>query len=148
MGRSEKRKKMRDLLCYAIDVLLENNCIKLDHPGAENQGDEKRGFLQTTLLGKQSVIAWSHVGFEEVQISVWWGYQSKKPITFFNLWDKRYKNAMVRCSGIFERKEGKWLHGCGGENIFRTYCSIVAVGELLNIPMAMPKRFEREGAIL
>lgn len=144
MSTPTKKEKMRDLLCYAINTLLDNNIINLNAPS-----EKATGFFQTEILGKPSVITWNEKCFEELRISIWWGYQSNElpsttsePLCRKN----RYSEILeVCCSGWLERKEGKWLQGYGPKGIFDTYCAEKAVIELKNIPQIIPNGFFREG---
>ena len=132
MTLSNKRKndKYRDLLCYAAQHLLDNKLL---------DSEEEKGAIITELCGKQSVIKWQCQEFEEVVVTVWWGYKedsisADSPIVPLAL--RRSKVMDASTSGVLERKTGLWIMGSTLDHLIRSlcFCATSAVEDLNRIP--------------
>lgn len=121
--------KYRDLLCYASQYILDNKLVeKMGEPNA----------VMATICGKPSVIHWKTTAFDELVVTVWWGYKKTEILDTVPLIYPRpyYKTVDAFVSGFLEQTEGFWIHGHGFEEIHRKhrYCSKDKVVDLRNIP--------------
>lgn len=55
---------MRDLLCHSIEI------VSKDYDLLDIKED---GVLQCDLFGKNSIVLWQCMSFDEIRFSVWWG---------------------------------------------------------------------------
>lgn len=130
MNKGTKKTQMRELLCHAINFLLKNNLISLNNP--KNIPESR---CETEIFGKKSVITWHEHNYDELRISIWWGYVgldntcNMKPLDY-------KENVMVTCSCWLERRAGKWVQGVNSELISMIYCSKSAINELMSVPSA------------
>ena len=62
-----KAEKLRDLLGYAIEILDKKSDIKTI--------SKEDIVLDTEVCGKRSIILCHPMSFEELQVTVWWGYK-------------------------------------------------------------------------
>lgn len=136
-----KAEKLRDLLGHAVEILDEQHSI-------ENITEQV--VLEKEVCGKRSIILCCPIAFDELQISVWWGYKpqeipedanSKEPTS--TLPKNEIVDAMV--SGWIERKTGLWIQGKGTEGLFNAYCSRDARQELEVIPKYESAKIKRTG---
>lgn len=135
---NSKTEKFRDLLGHAANV-IDNKY------GIENLNEEVS--METELFGKRSFILCSPIGFQELQLTVWWGYRLSEVInnhTSFPLGEKKDAfDAMV--GGWIERKDGLWLQGKGVKGLVNAYCSRDAQQDLSEIPTFESAKIGRTG---
>lgn len=133
-----KAEKLRDLLGHAANAIDEKY-------GIENINEEI--FMETELFGKRSFILCTPIGFQELRITVWWGYKLSKVIDCHNILFSGAKNkttdAMV--GGWIERKDGLWLQGVDSKSMVNMYCSRCVQQELDNIPTFESAKIGRTG---
>lgn len=136
-----KAEKLRDLLGHAIEILDKKYDVKNINTDI---------VLETDVCGKRSIILCSPMSFEELQVSVWWGYKlqeipkdasCQEPLSI--LPKNKIYDACV--GGWIERKEGLWIQGKDPRGLFSKYCSITAETDLVKIPAYNSKKILRTG---
>jgi len=146
----------RNLLVSAVNVLLDKRLISLDNQSADNED----GHVFVDLFGYPSVVIWTSISYDELEISVWWKYNhelhpqanlSGNARENFNgstpLADKSHyiKFVGVVTSGWLERRTGKYLMGDGSKYIRKLYTRRGEKGELEKLPFEKPIGFKSEG---
>ncbi len=133
---------MRDLLCLALNDLVEKNLINL------NETQNTKGAHFSEILGKSSKTTWDSIGHGEIKLTVWWGIkQGLIDSSGSTPLNRNIKDALqAACSIWIERKNGIWLQGKGSEYLFDTYCSREVRPELLSIKEVEPIGYKKEGA--
>lgn len=147
----------RKLLVAGINLLLEKDLISLD---GENTKYSEEGNIQSSLLGHNSLIRWRDIGFQELEISVWWKYNhqlhpqanlqgnAKESFSLTTPLAKRqhYKKFVgIVASGWFERKNGKYIQGEGKRAIFDIYTRKGEKKALETTLVYQPEHFKIEG---
>lgn len=134
---------MRDLLCIALNELVEKKLIDL------KTTKYTKGNIYLKILGKPSKILWDGLGSSsgEVILSVWWGIKTgiKDSTCGLPLNTHLIDALEVACSVYIERKDGAWMQGEGGHCLFDTYCSKTARDDLLSIGEIDPSGYAKEG---
>lgn len=135
---NNKAEKLRDLLGYAANTIDEKY-------GIENINEEVS--METELFDKRSIILCTPIGFQELRITVWWGYKLSKAIDCHNILFNGAKNKTVDAmvGGWIERKEGIWIQGVDSKNMVNMYCSRCTQQELDNIPTFVSAKIGRTG---
>lgn len=135
---NNKAEKLRDLLGHAANAIDEKY-------GIENINEEVS--IETVLHGKRAFILCTPIGFQELRITVWWGYKLSKTIDCHNILFNGAKNkttdAMV--GGWIERKDGIWVQGVDSKSLVNLYCSRCAQQELDKIPTFKSAKIGRTG---
>lgn len=149
----------RKLLVAGTNELLKRNSISLEVV-EYNEGIDNQGHIFTDLFGHPSVVTWRDIGYQELQISVWWKYNhslhpqanltgnSKENFRHSSPLAKRqhYKKFVgVTASGWLERKEGKYLQGKDLRAIVDTYTRRGELMELQQISTPTPIGYLSEG---
>lgn len=149
----------RKLLIAAINQLLERKKISLEKKGVKELFDQD-GHLFTEILGYPSVVIWRDIGFEEIEISVWWKYDhslhpqanltgnSKESFRTSSPLAKRqhYKKFVgVTVTGWLERKEGKYLQGKKNRGLTQIYTRSGEKEILEKLQTPIPNGFQMEG---
>jgi len=134
----------RELLCAGINELVVHDHIKLE--GTERTS----GQYQCTLFGQESIIKWRGIGYDEIEIVVWWSIKPdlKDSIATKPLNKQLSKALDACCTGWLERKKGKWLQGCGSDGFLNTYCSKSGRQQLKAMPAVSCLGFEKEGKLV
>ena len=121
--------KMRDLLCHSIEI------VSKDYNLLDIKDD---GVLQCDLFGKNSIVLWQCMSFDEIRFSVWWGYKcDEMPTNMASMpstKEELNKYLEVCCSGFLERKDGLWLQGKDQQGLCDCYCAKSAMADLSRIP--------------
>ncbi|MBB2951148.1 hypothetical protein [Sphingobacterium sp. JUb56] len=148
----------RNLLMAGLNELIKKESFKLDLQ--KNEDTDEHGHLFVDILGYPSVVLWREIGFQEVEISVWWKYNhslhpqanltgnSKENFrTSEPLADRKYYKKFVGAVivGWLERREGKFLQGKGNEGILKKYVRRGEKTELENAPLVDAIGFEPTG---
>ena len=124
-----KYHKKRDLLCHSIEIVSKDNDL-LDI--------KEDGVLQCDLFGKNSIVLWQCMSFDEIRFSVWWGYKcDEMPTNMASMpstKEELNKYLEVCCSGFLERKDGLWLQGKDQQGLCDCYCAKSAMADLSRIP--------------
>ena len=136
-----KAEKLRDLLGHAISVLdTQFNIESIVNPIV----------LETEVCGKRSIIICIPHQFEELHITIWWGYkldtipeetQCSEPLSTL----PKNKIHDARVGGWVERKNGLWIQGYGGRELSSKYCSVLAEKDLEKIPVFKSNKIQRTG---
>jgi len=135
-----KKNKMIDLLCAGLNEIISQGKINL------KSLDDVEGSVRLNIFGKNAKISWHGVGYGEIRITIWWGVkpeckdsQTTKPL------NRNLKDALdFCCSAFLERKNGLWLQGKHGKQLFDVYCARSAESELLSIPNIKPNGYKKE----
>lgn len=136
-----KAEKLRDLLGHAIEILDKKYDVKNINTDI---------VLETDVCGKRSIILCSPMSFEELQVSVWWGYKlqeipkdasCQEPLSI--LPKNKIYDACV--GGWIERKEGLWIQGKDPKGLFPKYCAQTAELYLSKIPPYKSNKIARTG---
>lgn len=140
----KKKEKMRELICEAINILLDLEYINLQNL------DDIKGELYVNIFNKPSKILWYWIGFEELRISVWWWIKDKlkDSITSKPLNRNLIDALDVCCSWWLDRKDWTYLQWFKWESIFDTYCSRNSEKDLLSIPRIEYKWYKKEGKVI
>lgn len=140
---ANKDEKMRDLICFAIQQVLDNGYL-------DTIGDN--GAVKTSLLGKDTIISWRDVGYRELYFIVFWGYKGNESPenvrTHLAYWYKLRQYVDVCCGGVLERQTGLWVQGTGKNGLDNMYCSNAAKNLLMSIPTFNSKTLKRTGRII
>lgn len=126
---SIKNDKYRDLLCHAAQFIIDQ--------GLFEYGGEKGVVMVSDFCGKRSLIQWRIIAFDEVEITVWWGYKSSvAPQEYSNVTLIRpYSRVFdLSVSGFLERNDGFWIQGKTLRQLCNCYCSHVAYHDFCKIP--------------
>lgn len=160
-GADLKRKvnPYRNLIVAATNKLIENKLISIEAYGYMLLKDQNR-HLFAKLFGFDSVIIWRNIGFEEIQISVWWKFDYDKHPQV-NLEGKfkenfnsptplakkqHYKKIVgVTATALLETITTKHLQGIGNEYLLDVYTRKGEKAELEKLPIQKPEGFETEG---
>ncbi len=147
----------RKLLVLAANHLLQNQLMSLNGSGGEEH------YCEAVIAGRNSIIQWHDIGFQELRISVWWDYdhsrhpqanltgnskeQFRTPTPLANRQHyRRFVGATV--SGWLERKNGKFLQGKGKRGLFDLYRRQEAIPTLEVLPVPEAKGFLAEGRVV
>lgn len=132
--------KMRDLLCHSIEI------VSKDYNLLDIKDD---GILQCNLFGKNSIVLWQCMSFDEIRFSVWWGYKcDDMPTNMASMPSTKAelnKYLEVCCSGFLERKDGLWLQGKDKQGLCDCYCAKSAMGDLYRIPEYNSSSIKKSG---
>ena len=136
-----KAEKLRDLLGHAINVLDKRYSIEsITEPIV----------LETEVCGKRSIILCNPHRFDELHITIWWGYkldtipEDPRCATPISVLPKN-KIHDARVGGWIERKEGLWIQGYSGHELSSKYCSVLAEKDLEKIPIFKSPKIQRTG---
>lgn len=136
-----KAEKLRDLLGHAINV-LDKQC--------NIESITKPIILETEVCGKRSIIICNPLQFDELHITIWWGYKldtipeeprCSEPLSTL----PKNKIHDARVGGWIERKDGFWIQGGSSRSLSPKYCSVLAEKDLEKIPMFTSHRIQRTG---
>lgn len=136
-----KAEKLRDLLGHAIEIIDKKFDIKNINTDI---------VLDTEVCGKRSVILCRPITFEEIHVSVWWGYKLPKipqnascptPLSIL----PKNKILDVLIGGWIERKEGLWIEGKDAKKLSPKYCARTAEQDLSEIPPYKSNKIARTG---
>lgn len=148
---------LRKLLVLGVSELVARGAISL------HGGEEPASHLHTVLADRKSVILWRGIGFDELEVSVWWDYnhgahpqanlegdyreqfRTSTPLAKRATYP-RFVGAIV--SGWLERSTGKYLMGAGGERLFERYIRRKDRAALLQLPVPEARGFGSEGKFL
>lgn len=148
----------RNLLMAGLNELIKKKSFQLDIQN--NEHTNEHGHLFVDILGYPSAVLWREIGFQEVEISVWWKYNhalhpqanltgnAKENFrTSTPLADKKHYKKFVGAVivGWLERREGKFLQGKGDEGILKKYVRRGEKTELENAPLVDAIGFEPTG---
>lgn len=136
-----KAEKLRDLLCHAINILDKEF-------GIDKISEDI--VLETDVFDKRSIILCSLMSYEELHVSIWWGYKLQdipnspschEPLS--NL--PKNKQVDVLVGGYVERKDGLWLQGDKSKHLYPKYCANSAQKDLEKIPAYKSSKILRTG---
>lgn len=136
-----KDEKLRDLLGHAVNVLDERF-------GIENITEPI--IIEADVCGKRSIIICNTHCFEELHITIWWGYKLDKVPENAECADPlstlpKNKIHDARVGGWIERKDGIWIQGYSDYELSSNYCSVMAKKDLEKIPVFMSQKIQRTG---
>lgn len=131
----------RNLMVYAVNAALSTGRLSLnpedDRPedrdprGTESPASERQ--FVGIIAGKQSIVEWSHHGWDEVSIRLRW-----------DLCDNKHGcRAILRC--WLERRNGKHLQGHKTATVGRDYVCRSAVRDIKSLDVAIPNGYEAGG---
>jgi hypothetical protein len=155
----KKMNPYRKLIIAATNELLDWSLITLDgKDGKYSHAEDGHVFLD--LFGYPSIVLWRDIGFEELQITVWWKYNhdlhpqanlsgnSREKFHMSSPLAKRhsYKNFVgVTVSAWLERRTGKHLQGKNQEALIDIYTRKGEKQALEKFPCPKPRGFLAEG---
>lgn len=143
MKKTTKKEKMRDLLCFALNKLLDEHGVTL-----EKTGNAAR-YFETEILDKRTLIL-IRENNHSLTVNVWWGYKSNFDVsnldTHTTLRGGCSRITDVCCGAWLELGQEKHLCGIGPRDINNYYCSVNAFPALMSIPIAHPNGYNKEGA--
>lgn len=134
----------RELLCAGINELVVHNHINLE--GTERTS----GHHRCVIFGRESIIKWRGIGYDEIEIVVWWSIKPDlKDSAGTRPLNKQLSKALdACCTGWLERKKGKWLQGHGADGLLNTYCSRSGRQTLEVMSEVKCLGFEKEGIFI
>lgn len=129
MSKSIKNEKYRDLLCYAAQFIRDNNLTAIE--GATNS-------VLAYICGKKSVIIWRVLDFNELELTIWWGFKNDTIPETIPILLKQSLGKLIdaSASGYLEQNEGLWIQGKDLHDLIcsRCYCSKDSFEDLRCVP--------------
>ena len=150
---------LRFLLHHGISELIKRGKVNLEF---DPKIKEEDGYIFLDLFGHPSVLIWRHIGFEEVEVTVWWKYDHQNhpqkdskgnARESFNGGEplaqkSKFKDFVgVVVLGWLERKTGKYLMGKGNKGICKHYARKGEVELLRQINFELSSDFDFEGKV-
>lgn len=136
-----KTEKLRDLLGHAITAL--DRYLRIEDIAEPI-------VLETEVCGKRSIILCNPHTFEELRVSIWWGYKLQeipKEASCHEPLSRLPKNKILDAlvGGWIERKEGLWSQGNKSQMLMSMYCANSAQQDLEKIPIYESDKILRTG---
>lgn len=145
-----------NLIGHGINALLENNLISLS-----DYSHKESGYLLCNISGRAAFVRWYDVGYDELSITVWWGFNqeqyeldTEKSLQYQYSFPSisrgdRSRYVSVIAGGFLERASGKFIQS--GKNCSGLFDCYVARGfrdTLLSIDPVKCNGFELTGKLI
>ena len=159
----EKEIKMnlyRKILILAINEIVQRQLISLNVNGNHMPDEKEFGHIFADLDGVPSVIFWENIGYDELQVSVWWNYDhSKNPkadscggakeqfLALSPIAKRRHYRKFVGATvtAWLERKNGLFIQGIGRNGFIEKYMRKTDRSRLQALPTPVPQGYRAEG---
>ncbi|WP_207968294.1 hypothetical protein [Yersinia pseudotuberculosis] len=155
MKLTDKKKLLLNLVIVALNEAIKRGDVDLNGKSSEGSEQKRAGYFFTLIGGKNSVVNWRDVGFDELRISVWWDYiQELHPRKEFEeftstrpiVQNRHFTHFMGACASCWlERNTGKYIMGTNGSSLFDIYLRSSSENELKSLPVEEPLGYQGGG---
>ena len=150
----------RKIIVLGINEIVQSELISLNVNGNHIPDEKEFGHIFADLANVPSVILWENIGYDELQVSVWWNYDHRKNpladslgyakeqfLALSPIANRRHYPKFVGATvtAWLERKNGLYIQGSGNKGLTETYMRQTDRSQLQALPTPVPKGYRAEG---